>query len=169
MRVYWARGTRLAANADVLTRDWFFMLWSNFKVVNDLDFTEQDRNNDPLWKVRPILNEVQAACRKLRRPPSVCIDEQIIPFTAILTLKQYVPGKPHPTGVKNFLIARPSGLVLDFNIYQGKAFLKIDNSPDLGLEPKVVQVFAKKHWLVGLRYIFNDISRHYHLSNSLEN
>ncbi|KAL3244844.1 hypothetical protein MRX96_047095 [Rhipicephalus microplus] len=108
MRVYWTRGTRMPANADVLTRDWFFTLRGNFKVVNDLDFTEQDQKNDRLWKVRPILNEVQAACRKLPRPPSVCIDEQIIPYTAIPTLKQYVPRKPHPTGLKDFMIASPS-------------------------------------------------------------
>ncbi|XP_037269125.2 piggyBac transposable element-derived protein 3 [Rhipicephalus microplus] len=143
MRLYWARGTRVPAIADVLTRDRFFTLRSYFKVVNDLDFTEQDQKNDRLWKVRPILNEVQAACRELPRPPSVCIDEQIIPFTGVTTLKQYAPGKPHPTGLKNFVIASPSGLVLDFDIYQGKIFLEIGNSPDLGLGPNVVQVFAK--------------------------
>ncbi|KAH8024808.1 hypothetical protein HPB51_001222 [Rhipicephalus microplus] len=135
MRLYWARGTRVPAIADVLTRDQFFTLRSNFKVVNDLDFTEQDQKNDRLWKVRPILKEVQAACRKLTKPPSVFIDEQIIPFTGVTTIKQYVPGKPHPTSLKNFVIASPSGLVLDFDIYQGKTVLKISNSPDLGLGP----------------------------------
>lgn len=140
MRLYWARGTRVPAIADVLTRDRFFTLRGNLKVVNDLDYSE-DEKTDRLWKVRPILNDVQAACRNLPRPPSVCIDEQIIPFTGVTTLKQYVPGKPHPTGLKNFVLASPSGLVLDFDIYQGKSFLKVDN--DLGLGPNVVQFFAK--------------------------
>ncbi|XP_037518745.1 piggyBac transposable element-derived protein 3-like isoform X2 [Rhipicephalus sanguineus] len=142
MRLYWARGTRVRAIADGLTRDRFFTLRSNLKVVNDLEFKEEDKKNDRLWKVRPILNEVQAGCRKLPRPPYVCIDEQIIPFTGVTTLKQYVPGKPHPTGLKNFVLASPSGLVLDFDIYQGKAFMKVENRPDLGLGPNVVQLFA---------------------------
>ncbi|KAH7958108.1 hypothetical protein HPB51_027908 [Rhipicephalus microplus] len=143
MRLYWAPGTRVPAIANVLIRDRFFTLRSNFKVVIDLVFTEQDQKNDRLWKVRPILNEVQAACRKLPRPPSVCFDEQIIPFTGVTTLKQYVPGKLHPTGLKNFVVDSPSGLVLDFDIYWGKTFHKIGYSLDLGLRPNVVQVFAK--------------------------
>ncbi|KAL3203823.1 hypothetical protein MRX96_041666 [Rhipicephalus microplus] len=143
MRLYWARGTRVPAIANVLTRDRFFTLRSNFKVVIDLVFTEQGQKNDRLSKVRPILNEVQAACLKLPRPPSVCIDEQIIPYTGVTTLKQYVPGKLHPTGLKNFVVASPSGLVLDFDIYQGKTFLKIGYSLDLGFRPYVVQVYAK--------------------------
>ncbi|KAH8026448.1 hypothetical protein HPB51_020558 [Rhipicephalus microplus] len=52
MRLYWARGTRVPAIADVLTRDRFFTLRSNFKVVNDFDFTEQDQKNDRLWKYK---------------------------------------------------------------------------------------------------------------------
>ncbi|KAH6933232.1 hypothetical protein HPB50_013741 [Hyalomma asiaticum] len=143
MRLYWAGGTKVPAIADVLTRDRFFTLRSNFKVVNDLDFIEEDQKNDRLWKVRPTLNEVQAACRKLPRTPSVCVDEQIILFTGVTTLKRYKPGKPHPTGLKNFVLTSPSGLLLDFGIYQGKTFLKIGSSPDLGLRPNVGRVFAK--------------------------
>lgn len=128
IRLYWARQTRVTAIADVLTRDRFFLLRSNIKVVNDLDVTDDEKKTDRLWKLRPFIEMIRSACLKLPRSPSASIDEQIIPFTGERTLKQYVPGKPHPTGLKNFVLASPSGMVLDFEIYQGKSSLAANTS-----------------------------------------
>lgn len=132
IRLYWARQTRVAAIADVLTRDRFFLLRSNIEVVNDLDVTDDEKKTDRLWKLRPFIEMIRSACLKLPRSPSASIDEQIIPFTGKTTLKQYVPGKPHPTGLKNFVLASPRGMVLDFEIYQGKSS-SAANTSDLGV------------------------------------
>lgn len=48
IRLYWARQTRVAAIADVMTRDRFFLLRKNIKVVNDLDISDEDKKADRL-------------------------------------------------------------------------------------------------------------------------
>lgn len=85
--------------------------------------------NSPKKTKRAICGRWQHAVSS-RRPPSGCMDEQIIPFTRVTMLKQYVPGKPINTGLKHFVLASTSGLIQDFDIYQGKSFMKVDNSPD---------------------------------------
>lgn len=49
------------------------------------------------------------------------IDEQIIPFKGRLSLKQYIPKKPKPWGVKVWVRAGSSGYMHRFEVYQGLA------------------------------------------------
>jgi hypothetical protein len=119
VKMYWQRDTRMAQVADVMVRDRYFKLRSSLKVVVDNDVSDDARKSDRFWKVRPLVERVRQGCLKLQRPRDVSIDEQMIPFTGACPYKQYIPSKPNPVGLKNFVLASPEGLVLDFVIYQG--------------------------------------------------
>ncbi|KAG5888641.1 hypothetical protein JTB14_021266 [Gonioctena quinquepunctata] len=53
-----------------------------------------------------------------------CIDEQIRPFKGRLSIKQYIKNKPHPWGLKLYLLGGESGLTYNFLIYPGSTMEK---------------------------------------------
>ncbi|XP_047109525.1 piggyBac transposable element-derived protein 2-like [Schistocerca piceifrons] len=65
----------------------------------------------------------------------------MVPFTGRCTLSQYVPNKPRPLGIKNFVLATTKGLVLDFEFYHGKS-TPLSNV-GLGLGPSVILRLAQ--------------------------
>ena len=48
------------------------------------------------------------------------IDEQMVPFKGISSLKQYIPKKPYKWGFKLFVLADCQGYIYDFFPYVGK-------------------------------------------------
>lgn len=60
----------------------------------------------------------------------------MIPLSGRCTVRQYVKNKPRPVGLKNFVVTTSGGLVMDFEIYQGKTTSLVH--PELGLGPSVV-------------------------------
>ena len=123
IRMYWANKTRVNVIANAMPRDRFFLPRNNLKCVIDFNVDDIVKQQDKLWKIRPYTERIRQGCLRVARPRDVCIDEQMIPFTGKSQLRQFVRGKPNPTGLKNFIVASPEGLVLDFEIFQGKAAL----------------------------------------------
>jgi hypothetical protein len=50
----------------------------------------------------------------------VTIDEGIIPFKGRIFFRQYIPRKPHSTGVKYWAIVDENGYLYGFEIYIGR-------------------------------------------------
>lgn len=53
-------------------------------------------------------------CRALSHTGHWSVDEQIVPYTGTSLLRQCVKNKPNPVSSKNFVLAIPQRLVLDF-------------------------------------------------------
>lgn len=96
VRMYWAKTTKVNVIATAMTRDRFFLIRTNLKVVIDNNVTLQEKSSDRLYKIRPLINRIRKGCLMLPRFSEVAIDEQMIPFTGVCRLKQFVRGKPNP-------------------------------------------------------------------------
>ncbi|KAG5863929.1 hypothetical protein JTB14_000216 [Gonioctena quinquepunctata] len=117
--MYWAKTTKVNVIANAMTGDRFFLIRTNSKVVIDSNVTLQEKSSDRLYKICPLINRIRKGCLMLPRFPEVAIDEQMIPFTSVCRMRQFVRGKPNPEGLNTFVCAAPDGLVHDFEIYQG--------------------------------------------------
>ncbi|KAF0304013.1 PiggyBac transposable element-derived protein 3 [Amphibalanus amphitrite] len=81
LRMYWSEKYRLPVVADQMSRNKFFNIRANLKVVDDNRVSEDHKQNDRLWKIRPLLDAIRQRCLQLDRPEAVAVDEQMIPFT----------------------------------------------------------------------------------------
>ena len=118
LRMYYRRGLRVPT-VTVIPRDRIFKLRNYLHFVDNLRIINEERESNKLWKVQPILDAVRQKCLSLPISRHLSVDEQMIPFSGTTSLLQFVKGKPNPVGIKNFVLATPGGLVLDFFIYQG--------------------------------------------------
>lgn len=141
IRMYWSKALKITAITDRFTRARFFKLRGAIKVVIDDDVPEDLRMLDTFWKVRPFLDRILQGCKSLNRPDCASIDEQMIPFTGACPYRQYLPMKPNPVGIKNFVCATADGIVLDFELYQGTNSLieKVEEPEGLGLGSLVIE------------------------------
>ncbi|RWS22361.1 piggyBac transposable element-derived protein 3-like protein [Leptotrombidium deliense] len=115
-REYWTKSMRINNVADILPRNRYFLLRNCIHIANnELDKSETDR----LWKIRPFLNIIRETMLLKDRSKHLSIDEQMIPFRGRHSIRQYMPQKPIRFGFKNYCLATPEGLILDFEIYQG--------------------------------------------------
>lgn len=120
IRMYWDRRWKVPAIANNMSRNRFFTIRTSLKVVVDGDISEDARKMDRLWKIRPLIEKVRLGCLKQERTQDVAVDEMMVPFSGVSELKQYVPNKPNPVGLKIFALANPNGVLGDFIFYQGK-------------------------------------------------
>lgn len=97
---------------------------------------------------------VRKRSQQLQVEQNISIDEEIIPFTGKLNVKQYCKGKPNPWGIKNYVLCGASGIIYDFLLYQG-AGTELDPvvQKKFGLGASVVLYFTKNLKKMNIFYI----------------
>ncbi|XP_029841450.2 piggyBac transposable element-derived protein 2 [Ixodes scapularis] len=136
-KMYWSETTRYSTIADVMPRNRFSKLRSQFHIADNSEMTPPtDPDHDRLFKVRPLLAQVSKNLAKVEPEEYNAVDEMIIPFKGRCALKQYLRNKPDKWGIKVFARAGASGFVYSFDVYVGKA--TITQPSDLGISGDIV-------------------------------
>ena len=112
---------------------------------------------DRLYKVCPLLDSVATKCRELEQEEHQSLDETIIPTKSRTSLKQYLPKKPHKWGIKSWTRAGVSGIVYDFDIYQGKT-QTMDGKIDNVVERLTSKISSGKHYKLYMDNYFVTLS-----------
>lgn len=121
-RMYWSSedGLCLGIIANAMSVNRYEQILRYLHFVDNLSY--QPANTDMLFKIRPLLSALQETFKAAADPEEIqSVDEQIIPFKGLLSIKQYIPKKPKPWGVKVWVRAGTSGYVNRFEVYQGSA------------------------------------------------
>ncbi|XP_045452948.1 piggyBac transposable element-derived protein 4-like [Melitaea cinxia] len=98
---------------------------------------------DKLYKIRPFLELINKACQNnAKNTTSQSIDEAMVKFKGVSSLKQYMPMKPVKRGYKIWTRAdSATGYVFEFDVYTGK---RDDNTTEVGLGGNVIKRLTKK-------------------------
>lgn len=120
VRAYWESSSRYPSIADKMSRNRFEKLASSIHISNNLTATDKEKE-DKLWKIRPWLSALRSQFLKIPAEEFNSVDEIMVAFKGKSSLKQYIRGKPNPWGFKLWGRAGASGVLYDFNVYQGKA------------------------------------------------
>uniref|UniRef100_A0A8C6SAS8 PiggyBac transposable element-derived protein domain-containing protein n=1 Tax=Neogobius melanostomus TaxID=47308 RepID=A0A8C6SAS8_9GOBI len=120
-RMYWSSedGLRLGIIANAMSVNRYEQILRYLHFVDNL--TYQQANMDRLFKIRPFLSALQETFKAAADPEEFqSVDEQIIPFKGLLSIKQYIPKNPNP-GSESVGEAGTSGYTNRFEVYQGSA------------------------------------------------
>ncbi|XP_053285618.1 piggyBac transposable element-derived protein 3-like [Pleuronectes platessa] len=140
-RMYWETETRYSPVADVMPRNRFQSLLTSLHFVNNMTVSETEKK-DKLWKLRLWLDSFREKCLQVVPEEHNSVDEMMIPFKGkFSSIKQYMRGKPNPWGFKVWVRTGISGMMCDFDVYQGSVN-GIRAKSELGLSGEVVMKLA---------------------------
>ncbi|CAG4981515.1 unnamed protein product [Colias eurytheme] len=120
------------------------------KVRQTLHFNDNSKNlprNDPgydrIFKIRPVVESLNAAYKKVPLEEHLCVDEQMCSTKARNVLKRYNPQKPHKWGYKIYVLSGVSGYAYKTEIETDKENITLPEEPDLGAASNVVMRLAR--------------------------
>nr|XP_061791912.1 piggyBac transposable element-derived protein 3-like [Nerophis lumbriciformis] len=120
VRQYWESEVRYGPVADIMSRNRFNQLLSVIHFV-DNEMANEEVKLDRLWKLRSFLDSFRRQCLTIAPRQKQSIDEMMVPYKGKFGgIRQYIKGKPHPWGFKVWARCCVTGLLHDFDIYQGK-------------------------------------------------
>ena len=105
--------------ADHKARSRFENIASSLHFVNNSEISEEQKDEDRLWKVRPFLREIRKNLEKIIPEEKQSIDEVMVAFKGRYGLKQYIRSKSKRWGFKLWARTGSSGILQDFDVYQG--------------------------------------------------
>ncbi|XP_064475469.1 piggyBac transposable element-derived protein 2-like [Ornithodoros turicata] len=161
-----------------MRRDRFFEL-RNVVHFADIQNVPENQKQNKLYRLQPILSSFRSGSVSLPRFSNLSVDEQMIPFVGRCPARQYIPSKPNPVGLKNFVLATPQGLMLDFKIYTGKDTVDQETQKELGLGGAIVKLLLqtvpsdktvhmlKDRYFIGLKLAEFLRSRNTHLTGTV--
>lgn len=81
IKMAWLRRFRFPYIADALTRNRFFLIRTNLHIVDKAAVPDQEKTQNRLWLVQPLIDTVRNRCLELpRNYGTYSVDEQIVPF-----------------------------------------------------------------------------------------
>ncbi|KAG5284296.1 hypothetical protein AALO_G00025120, partial [Alosa alosa] len=96
-RMYWSKSSRVSQVVDTMSLN----RWEIIKKF--LHFSNNNRQNeDPLYKVRPLVDHLTSKLMSIPMVEKLAVDEQMVPFKGNSKLKQYLPKKNKEVGLQNF-------------------------------------------------------------------
>ena len=123
---YWLTKTQFG---DVMPRRRFELLSSFLHFSNNEDQAERGSPNyNPLFKIQSMLDIVDPLYESVYTPGRcLSIDESIVKFKGRIFFRQYLPSKPTPWGLKEFVLCESkTGYHLKHVIYTGRKTFERD-------------------------------------------
>lgn len=91
---------------------------------------ESSNPNDVIGEIRFLVNLLNKNFKAYYSPKEeVCVDESMIPFRGRLSFRQYNKSKRHKYGIKLFKVCTNPGYTINVQIYSGKNFDTVSNTP----------------------------------------
>ena len=123
LKDYWSTDdtTNLPFFRSVFSRDRFFQIFGALH-VGDID------GSTKRGKIQPFLDRICPSFAAAFTPgQQIAIDESVISFKGRVSFRQYLKGKPHPWGLKAFVLSdSKTGYLHQVRIYYGKETQLLD-------------------------------------------